>query len=566
MTGTDGFETSLPPPATPTRRAGLRLPEKRTNTDLDRSAKRRAVRLLYATLVHGDEEGEEAAIAKQILDADLDAHVSSLEESSYGEELDDEDDEFKPAARSRGSPVRRGALARVQLEAHARPAARSRPGTSPSPSPRKFGSPRQSLAIAGPPFEDLVRVAGFVPTQLEGDDVEAPASTVLESGRRKFDDRALFVDLSEGYFEQSKAHDKKISDNTLSMVQADQLLVQELTRYVKLGRLMHLRERQALEHEYVELFPQYAFELQQGFSLQLYGVGSKRGLVTRFVEWVRDQPYLRGLPVLVVNGYNKATRYRDVWKALLPVLQPLVAGEVPRAMHEGTRVVAQHLRSVQPPPAPVVMVVVHNIDGELFRDDMVQQLMAHLALLPHVWLVLTTDHLNAPVLWDMEKLALFRFAWHDVSTFEPYMAETLVGDVLASSKSNKFVGSKGAHYVLLLLTDNARRLYQVLLGFQLGAMEKGALAKGGATKVAASLRGTVRHGVLLKTLYLRCVEEFIANNELNFRTMLTEFVEHKMCRLVKDKGGEEIVFVPFNYDEMMKLREQPAVQQEQPAE
>ena len=67
------------------------------------------------------------------------------------------------------------------------------------------------------------------------------------------------------------------------------------------------------------------------------------------------------------------------------------------------------------------------------------------------------------------------------------------------------------------------------------------------------LKGSIKLGIEFKQLYNTCLEEFVTSNEISFRTMLGEFVEHKMCSAVKDEAGVEMVFVPFNFDEMEKL-------------
>jgi len=51
--------------------------------------------------------------------------------------------------------------------------------------------------------------------------------------------------------------------------------------------------------------------------------------------------------------------------------------------------------------------------------------------------------------------------------------------------------------------------------------------------------GTAGHGIEFKAFYQKCVEEFVVSNELNFKTMLVEFYEHKMAVSSKDSSGVE---------------------------
>lgn len=152
-------------------------------------------------------------------------------------------------------------------------------------------------------------------------------------------------------------------------------------------------------------------------------------------------------------------------------------------------------------------------------------------------------------MWDLFKLKNFNFVWHDLTTYQPYTVELSFKDLLNTGKSTKFVGTRGAKYVLSSLTVNARNLYRTLLELQIENLTKNAASE--AAK--ANLKGNLKLAVGFKQLYDACSEQFITSNEISFRTMLGEFVEHKMCNLKKNSSGGEVVFVPFSYDEMRKL-------------
>ena len=48
-----------------------------------------------------------------------------------------------------------------------------------------------------------------------------------------------------------------------------------------------------------------------------------------------------------------------------------------------------------------------------------------LASHPRIHFICSSDHVNAPLLWDQHKLSNFNFVWQDASTFLPYFEETL---------------------------------------------------------------------------------------------------------------------------------------------
>ncbi|CQB90035.1 Origin recognition complex subunit 2 [Chlamydia trachomatis] len=124
--------------------------------------------------------------------------------------------------------------------------------------------------------------------------------------------------------------------------------------------------------------------------------------------------------------------------------------------------------------------------------------------------------------------------------------------MISLGKSKKFVGGLGAKYVLRSLTDNHRNLYRELLIAQLDKMEKAVPSASGRV----GLKGNAKVAVDLKSLYNTCLDEFITSNEMNFRTFLKEYVEHKMCQLVKDPSGVEKVFIPFTYEEIQNIYKQ----------
>ena len=124
--------------------------------------------------------------------------------------------------------------------------------------------------------------------------------------------------------------------------------------------------------------------------------------------------------------------------------------------------------------------------------------------------------------------------------------------MISLGKSKKFVGGLGAKFVLRSLTDNHRNLYRELLIAQLDNMEKLVPSASGRM----GMKGNIKVAVELKNLYNTCLDEFITSNEMNFRTFLKEYIEHKMCQLVKDSSGVEMIFIPFTYEEIQNIYKQ----------
>lgn len=321
------------------------------------------------------------------------------------------------------------------------------------------------------------------------------------------------------------------------------------------------------------MFPQYWLELLQGFSLLFYGIGSKREFMEKYafeylvpnlaysqmhkdqVAYPKKQLDINdyNIPCIVINGYNPTCNYRDVFKDISAALLPeeLTRNET---KYWGNHVLLQIQKMVEiykdESSDIKLVVVVHNLDGPSLRKDAFQTMLCHLALIRQVAIIASTDHIYAPILWDNFKAQNYNFVFHDVTNYEPFTVESSFRDVMKMSKSDSASGAEGAKYVLESLTVNSKKMYKLLVETQIRNMEKSTNSKG---KVAPTKRGLPTMGVEFKQLLHLCAAEFIASNELSLRSMLTEFVEHKMANLSKNPAGTEHVWVPYNYSEMTKL-------------
>lgn len=379
---------------------------------------------------------------------------------------------------------------------------------------------------------------------------------------RLTDERAYFLEGSEGYFEQHNLRFRP-SASALSS-KAPELDYNEFLPIVKLGSLVHRGEKDALYQIHKQLYHQWCFELSQGYNLNFYGVGSKAKLILDFVngyllDWYEDtlQEDETYPVVMVVNGYNPATKLKlvihDIASSIVTpeirkennIKMPKHIGEAfPFLVSYMKRNVAYHQESGL--VKPKLILVVHNIDGDAFRDERSQNILSQLAALPDVWLITSVDNVNASLLWDLYRFKNFNFLWHDATTYDPYGVELSFKDILSMGRSKKFVGSKGAKFVLTSLSSNAQKLYKVLLQMQIKVLEESTSSKAGRT----GLRGSLKLGVEMKLLYEECLKEFVTSNEMNFRSILGEYVEHKMCSLTKNASGKEVVFIPYAYDEI----------------
>lgn len=347
----------------------------------------------------------------------------------------------------------------------------------------------------------------------------------------------LFTDGFEGYFDQHKQREKI---STTPFARAPQL---DSSEYVQLLANMndiegYLPIQQNRSHYFKQFYNQWALELEQGFSVLLYGYGSKLELMDDFLT-----TWDPSTPVIGVNGYNPATNFKDILNACVATVVPEeVYNTWLRQPSERLLIFLEYLEEQKTP----FVLFVNSIDGVALRDPKTQSFLARLVQSPCVTFIASADHLNAPMLWSEEMANRFNFVWHHCTTYKPYMVETSYMDVLSLGASRASVGVAAVKTVLESLTVNAQNLYNLLVTVQYENM----VEKGVNDPNTMSIP---QHGVEMGLFYNMCVRKFITSSEVNFKVMLSEFKEHKMAQVVRDKTGQEMVFVPYSFDDLEQI-------------
>lgn len=478
-----------------------------------------------------DDDGSDASVK---MDVD--------EDEDEDDDLDVDEDEEQESPETKRQPKRpRTAMPRKQ-------SSRSRAGTPATQ--RTFLRVREDIGGDDELDEEDARAAEQIIRESLGRADEI-SGRIQEFGEEMAE--SLFLDGPEGYFDQ---HKRRPNGSGTPFSRAPKIEYEDFARYVRESKEIHAGPRAFIASLYHTMFPQWSFELSQGFNLLFYGVGSKRSLVMEFVEQELE------VPTLVTNGYNPAVTVKEVLNNCLSVLVPAETSKTfPKTPTELLNAMVRYMdaersakAAAEPKPAGrfgqfELCLVIHNLDGEAIRTDKEQALLARLAAIPEIMVIATVDNINAPVLWDAARLAQFNFLWHDMTTFESYTVETGHDDALALGRNRTTVGTKGAKYVLASLTAKARSLFEMLASQQLETMnDQAAAAANGKSAKSVPPVGTAAQGIELRVFYKQCVEHFIVANEANFRTMLGEFVEHKMVNITKDATGAEIIYIPFTVD------------------
>ncbi|KAI1266595.1 origin recognition complex subunit 2-domain-containing protein [Xylariaceae sp. FL1019] len=346
----------------------------------------------------------------------------------------------------------------------------------------------------------------------------------------------------ELYFAQNRPGANKTSNNTLASLKL--LTHEEYFSLLRDYKDPHAEDVEFLDSIHVLSFPQWAFELSQGFSVCLYGYGSKRPLLHKFAKHIYDTiSDHENHKIVIVNGYVRANQssLREILGVVAGAVDPkhkLAAG--------GPAIMMDDLKILLSAHDILITVVLNSIDSSPLRRPGFQPILAQLAMHPQIQLICSADTPDFTLLWDSSLRSSFSFVFHDCTTFAPFTAELeVVDDVheLLGRKARRVGGKEGVTYVLRSLTENARNLFRLLVGEVLVSMDDDT--------------GSMEEnpGVEYRIVYNKAVEEFICSSEMAFRTLLKEFHDHQMITSRKDVLGTELLSVPFPKEELEGILE-----------
>ncbi|KAK3299390.1 origin recognition complex subunit 2-domain-containing protein [Chaetomium fimeti] len=355
---------------------------------------------------------------------------------------------------------------------------------------------------------------------------KAPGRKRRATGRKKSPTPPRDLPPHEQYFYQNKPGLAKTSNNTLSSL--DLLKHDEYFSVLRQLEDPHAADVNFLQSLHAESFPQWAFELSQGFSTCLYGYGSKRRLLHNFATYLSSQNPSH--KIVIINGYVRTLTARDILTTLTSALPSLAPGGGGGTGNPSTTLQTL-LTNLTNTPAPdadgsptTLTILVNSIDSPSLRSKpALQSLLAQLASHARVRLACTADTADFSLLWDAALRASLNLVFHDCTTFAPRAPCELdvVDEVheLLGRKARRAGGKEGVAFVLRSLPENARALFRLLVGEVLVAAEE---QGGGAGAGGAGGGGEGEVAVEYRMVYNKAVEEFICSSEMAFRTLLKE--------------------------------------------
>ncbi len=366
----------------------------------------------------------------------------------------------------------------------------------------------------------------------------------------------------ERYFFQNRAGPPQYSTNLFSQVN---LLTHD--NYFELMRHReppHRAEKAYLTKVHARSFPQWTLELSEGFSVCLYGYGSKRHLTHNFAEWLcsitPNPPH-----IVIVNGFTPKLSIRTILNTIASAVAPddgtiKLTGQPQEMLDTLLSHLSQRSRTEQ------LTVLINSLDAASLRKPAVQSVLSKMAAHPLVNVIATVDTPTFPLLWSSTLLDQFNFVFHDCTTFASYEAEiSVVDDIydLLGRKGRRIGGKEGIGFVLKSLPPNARNLYRILLSEVLSIImedaENAYHHDGEDEDMGRSQRqgqqSAEEIGVEYRLLYQKASEEFICSSDMNFRFLLKEFHDHQMITSRRDGGGTELLCIPLGKEEMQSVLE-----------
>ncbi|KAG0316345.1 Origin recognition complex subunit 2 [Dissophora globulifera] len=336
---------------------------------------------------------------------------------------------------------------------------------------------------------------------------------------------------TERYFQD--LHQKsRTSNNTLSKLPT--LEHAEFMQAIRRAPVKHAKEMEMLMLLYEEQFSQWYFELMSGFNLLIYGYGSKRALLTKFATTI-----LTDAPLIIVNGYFPTVSIKSIVdKISAEAMQ--YSGPTGTLQEQIAFIHAYFRQPDQDRGIQKLYLLIHNIDGSSLRSEKAQAALSLLAACPKIHLVASMDHINTNILWDAVKASRFRWVWHELTTFRPYLTETSYENSIMVRQGE--LGARGVQFVLASLTSNGKGLFRILAEHQIEAEREAAETR------TSGARNHADGGMAYHTLYKRCQEDFLVSNDVTFRTQLTEFRDHRIMHSKKGADGVETLFIPLSAD------------------
>ncbi|PPQ93746.1 hypothetical protein CVT25_008126 [Psilocybe cyanescens] len=319
------------------------------------------------------------------------------------------------------------------------------------------------------------------------------------------------------------------------------------------------------------IFSRYMCELNEGFNILCYGIGSKRRILNQFATKSCSK---RG-HVVIANGFQPEFTLKDLLNSIesIPSIQDL---DLPSAAvdKQARRI---HDFFANPDQKLHLYIIIHNIDATPLRASKSKSILSLLAHNPRIHIIASIDHINAPLLWSSSEIFSrkpdsittdsipsrgFSWLWHDLTTLASYDFElafadrsSLSGahtggarrktDTLAAQNATAMSETAASH-ILASVTQKAQKLFTLLGDRQLEAIE------GSDDSASNDLQ---QFGMGYDMLFNAARDNFIATSDTALRSLLGEFRDHSLIVSAQATtgGGGEVLWIPMRKERLANV-------------
>jgi origin recognition complex subunit 2 len=324
------------------------------------------------------------------------------------------------------------------------------------------------------------------------------------------------------------------------------------------------------------LFSRYICELNEGFNILCYGLGSKRRILNQFATThCSKQGH-----VVIGNGFQPNFNLKDLLSAVenIPAIKKL---DWPSTTVEkqGRRIYDFFAQQASRQKSHLY-IVIHNIDAAPLRTARSKSILALVAHNPWIHIIASIDHLNAPLLWSSSEIFSrkpdqinsdlsvpsrgFSWLWHDLTTLVAYDFELAFADRSSLSGAHRktdaltaqnstAMSETAAFHILASVNIKSQKLFALLGNKQLEAMGNG--DDGDRAAAAASASNDLQQfWMAYNLLFSLARDNFLATNESAFRSLQVEFKDHGLFLSTPSSGvGGEIVWIPLRKERLINV-------------
>ncbi|KAJ3219299.1 Origin recognition complex subunit 2 [Dinochytrium kinnereticum] len=222
------------------------------------------------------------------------------------------------------------------------------------------------------------------------------------------------------YFHDNSIGRKRLRNAAGHPTHISPLTLSEYKDLIAGAKPKHQEQKELLKSLIAMRFSEWQLQLAAGFSLMLYGLGSKRSLLSDFIS-----EHCTQYPVLEINGNDLRFDVEDDFVGPLHTLCAEPSEKTFISLTEQLSDIKSYFTEDMD-HFECIYVVIHSIDGSAMRSSACQTLISFVKKsCPQgcIRIIASMDHINAPLLWDQTLTEDFRWLWKDVTSFSDYLEE-----------------------------------------------------------------------------------------------------------------------------------------------